>query len=323
MFRVKERFPSGHHDLGKESSDEYNLLVTGNPLPASQGGDNADFYPAALSWLLNTSGEVAIVSALGNVFSNVHGDRVTTGMWYFTITYKSQIAERQTNQASFSFQAGGGTIHIKNSIKATIYNNSGTTASQPNGAPINAGKDGSIGGLDIEGNNFSFKTTFYQPIENLTEGYMAELKSAAGCVNSDVVVIVINRITMTFQPGELRLRVIDGSERIGYGDMELAMQWAYAQNISNYKIQDVTGNTPGVTISQLNGWDYVDPYFGDCPMIEGSGTNFYTGIVQQIQYATVHQVYIYTALSGLLPAQTFGLTNTQPWTSPSLIGGGQ
>lgn len=302
---ISEAWESGSGELGKESSDTYVAYVTG-----SITADNAD-NPVTVTQYAIT--KFSWVSSLGNILNTFHRERVAPGVWKFVATYKSYTLDRQTNDASFSFNTGGGTQHITAS-RATVgkFGIIGPVANPPpdfKGA-IGVGPDLNIAGVDIEVEAFDFKLTFYLPAGTpATLTFMQQLKPLSKRVNSDTVTVTVDGVQMTFAPGELRFVNAEGQKRIGYADWELTLNFSSISNQNNFNIGPVFG------ISK-RGWDYLWVMYGPTPDAAAKA------LVQQPVAVYVEQVYDMQPLSGLILPGVFGQSNTQPWGNPALVPGG-
>jgi len=310
MFTVVESMWSPAGTLGQNSQETFTLHVAGDPDPAK---DDADNYTKVLKFTL---ARCATVSPLGNIFSDFSFEHAGygTGRWKCEAIYKTPELNRSTEDSSFSFKIGGQMTHIDASL-ATV-----AAYAAPGKTPINFNKainvSGVPGNITVAGTerytpSFDFKTTFYvssrtvavpfggstSPIQTLAD----DLKAHAGSVNSDVVNINVDGISLTFQPGELLLIGGDGQKRVGFGDWEVGLEWSSFKNQASRKIQ-------GITVAQQNGWDLLWFYYGG-PEVDAAGK----ALAPKAAVAYVEQIYEYVPLGHILPPQTFGTSTIPNW----------
>jgi hypothetical protein len=303
-LKASETWKSGSGGLGLNAWDEYSCWIWGNPLPLAQGGDNAD-DPGQIS--LGALPLFSIISEMGNVFCDFNRERVSPGRWLITAKYKSPIAVKQTGDATFAFQIGGGTTHISSSIATKgSYAPSGQTAPNHNNA-INVGADGAVGGVDIPTGSYSFRTTFYTTIATLNAGYLNELNASVGqFTNSDEVTINVNGFIQVFQPGSLRIKSVSGQERAGFGDVEMSLDWEYAPNTTSPITIGSGSNQITIPGGVKNGFDYLWTQYLPASI---SGTT-----MDSIPIAAyVEQVLTPVPLSGLVLPNSFNLSNIPGW----------
>jgi len=291
-LRIFETWSSGSGSLGRSAGDVYSAIVTGT------AADNADDPTTAVLFAIQY---FAVVSSAGNTLADFHRERIAPFAWLFTAVYESPTGEsRQTNDATFSFTTGGGTQHITHAIKTVQRYGilGGDPIPDPQGA-IGATVD-SVDGVDIHVSTFDFKTTFYVPVSMMSNTYMSNLFSTSNHVNSDTVTFNIRGLQISFKPGELLFLNGDGSERKGFGDYEITLNWSAQPNKQNFMIGDIP-------VESKDGWDYLWVKYS--PDVDSSG-NF---LIQKPIAVYIDQVYERGPLSILVFGSDFGITNHQPW----------
>lgn len=300
-LKCSELFRSGEGTIGRDSEDEYSAFVSGDPV-----ADNAEDIGVVLRFALT---KFSLVSEMGNIFSDFDRKRVGSGTWIITAKYKSPFFERQTNDASFSFTAGGGTQHITHSIRTkNVFVPDSPPAHFP-AAPnfhgaigvSGTGMDNTIAGCDIFVSSFSFKTTHYVDPLNLTPEYLANLKSAVGQVNDQRVLLLIDGIEHTSQSGELLLISVDGCKRYGFGDWELGFSWNHSDNQSGLTLGDGAYLTSGI---DKDGQDYMWVYYGP-PQVDATTSLMFKPAIG----VYIEQVYPRTDLNSIIPLQFFGTSD--------------
>jgi hypothetical protein len=105
-------------------------------------------------------------------------------------------------------------------------------------------------------------------------------------------------LTISAQPGELRLLSAEGAQRAGYNDFELGLEWGFSANATNIPLnKDVT---PQFVVAAKNGWDYVDIRFQ--PSVDKTAFSFPK--IPSCYY--VHKVYDYADLNAAVPGFSYG-----------------
>ena len=167
---------------------------------------------------------------LGLVFQTYHIAHQGGGVWEVSVRYGKQ-EPRDTGDSSFSFDTGGGTTHITQSL-ATIgsYAPPGKTAPNFQGA-IGVTTD-SVEGTDITVPIYHFTETHYIPISQVTPGYKTTLFVLTGRVNAGVF--------KGFAAGEVLFLGASGSQR-GQDDWEITFRFAASPNVSGLAVGPITG----------------------------------------------------------------------------------
>ena len=156
------------------------------------------------------------------------------GIWEVAVHYG---LKKQTNQSSFSFDTGGGTAHVTNSIS--------TVARYPANAPDCQGAVGisgdSVEGVDITVPVYNFSETHYLPAASISGAYKATLFNLTGKVNGGSF--------KGFAAGEVLFLGASGSQR-GNEDWEISYKFAASPNKTSLSVGSVTGIAKG-------GWQHL------------------------------------------------------------------
>jgi len=156
------------------------------------------------------------------------------GIWEVSVHYG---LKKQTNQSSFSFDTGGGTAHITNSIV--------TVGRYPGNAPDCQGAIGisgdSVEGVDITVPVYNFSETHYLPAAYIDGAYKATLFALTGKVNVATF--------KGFAAGEVLFLGASGSQR-GHDDWEISYKFAASPNMIGLSVGSLTGIAKG-------GWHHL------------------------------------------------------------------
>lgn len=181
----------------------------------------------------------------GLVFQSYHIAHQGGGVWEVSARYgKSQ--PKETGDSSFSFDTGGGTIHVTQSL-ATLgsYAPPGKTAPSFQGA-IGVSTD-SVEGTDITSPIYNFSETHYLPVAYVTGAYKATLFFLTGKVNAGGF--------KGFAAGEVLFLGASGSQR-GEDDWEISFRFAASPNAMGLTIGPISG-------INKRGWDYLWVRYAD------------------------------------------------------------
>lgn len=200
----------------------------------------------------------------GLVIQNYHIAHQGGGLWEVTVRYGKR-EPKQPGESSFSFDTGGGTTHITQSLQ--------TVAKYPEDAPDFKGAIGvnnnSVEGTDITIPVYHFKETHYIPVPLVTPVYKATLFALTGKVNAAPF--------KGFAPGEVLFLGASGSQR-GQDDWEITFSFAASPNATGLPIGDITG-------IDKKGWEYLWVRYQD---VEDENV-----LVKQPAAVYVEQVYPY------------------------------
>jgi len=180
----------------------------------------------------------------------------------------------QTSESVFSFDTGGGTQHITQSL-ATVarYAPPGKTAPDFKGA-IGVTAD-SVEGVDITVPVYHFAETHYLLDSVVTPAYKATLFALTGRVNSAAF--------KGFAVGECLFLGAAGTKR-GSGDWEITYRFAASPNVTGLTIGEITG-------IDKKGWEYLWVRYAD------SEDAVAKALVKKPIAAYVEQVYPYGDLN--------------------------
>ena len=169
-------------------------------------------------------------------------ERVNADTWKVQVRYeKPEYEQEEEPEPVFSFDTGGGSQHITQSIETR--GKYGPEASAELGGAI--GFDGeNIAGVDITVPVYNFSETHYLPASVVTGGYRGALFRATGTVNSGGF--------RGFAAGEVLFLGASGSRRgTGYDDdWEITFKFAAQPNRNDIRVGDI-----GPISKQ--GWDYL------------------------------------------------------------------
>ena len=179
---------------------------------------------------------------LGLPFQEYHIKHLGNGIWDASARY----GKHDPKESTFSFDTGGGTQHITQSI--TTVAKYGTP---DHGAPDFKGAIGvttdSVEGVDITVPVYNFTETHYIPASLVTPEYKALLFVLTGKTNKSLF--------KGFQPGEVLFLGASGSKR-GKDDWEITFRFAASPNVTGLTVGDITG-------IDKRGWEYLWVRYAD------------------------------------------------------------
>jgi len=194
--------------------------------------------------------------------------------WEISVPYTVVQWERpETGDSVFSFETGGKTQHITQSL-ATVasYAPPGKTAPDYQGA-IGVTKD-SVEGIDIVVPTYEFAETYYMPAAYVTPAYRKGLFWITGKVNQAAF--------RTFDTGEVIFLGASGSRRGREvtDDWEVSFKFSASPNMTGIEIGEMTG-------IRKRGWEYIWVRYDD------EEDEFASVLVKRPMAAYVEQVYRY------------------------------
>ena len=188
-------------------------------------------------------------------------------LWVGSVRY-GLLPPMETGQSSFSFDTGGGTQHITQSLfTVASYAPSGQTAPDFGGA-IGVTHD-NVEGVDITVPVFNFSETHYLPSSMVTVEYQDTLFRLTGMVNDAVF--------RAFYAGEVLFLGACGSKR-AEDDWEITFRFAASMNRVGMTIGKITG-------IDKKGWEYLWVRYADA---EDAGSQ---SLVKKPIAAYIEQVY--------------------------------
>ncbi|MBN1553558.1 MAG: hypothetical protein JXA11_02350 [Phycisphaerae bacterium] len=206
-----------------------------------------DDYDTALSAL-----EAAAPEILDNMIrqpielDEEHGDTVhpATGIWTATVHYVSPSSQQSeppaTGDSSFSFDTGGGTQHITQSL-ATIANYAASGTAPNHRGAIGVTKD-SVEGVDITVPVYTWAETHYLADAIVTLGYRGSLFALTGRTNSASF--------KGMAAGECLFLGASGTKRGSGEDWEINFRFAGSPNRTGITVGSITGIAK-------KGWEYL------------------------------------------------------------------
>jgi hypothetical protein len=203
----------------------------------------------------------------GLVFQNYRIAHQGGGLWEVSVRYGKK-EPKEPGESSFSFDTGGGTTHITQSLQTiNSYAPPGEDPPDFKGA-IGVNND-SVEGTDITIPVYNFKETHYIPIALVTPAYKAALFYLTGKVNAAPF--------KGFAPGEVLFQGASGSQR-GQEDWEITFSFAASPNATGLTVGDITG-------IEKKGWEYLWVRYQDAEDADV--------LVKQPAAVYVEQVYPY------------------------------
>ena len=153
-------------------------------------------------------------------------------------------AKKEVGQSSFSFDTGGGTMHVTQA-KAHIasYAPSGKTAGSYQGA-IGVTLD-AVEGCDIVVPVYNFSETWCFDAEDVTETYKGKLYALTGKTN--------NAAFRGCAAGECLFMGASGQQRSD-GPWEITFKFAASPNMTDIKIPETDTR---ITVASKKGWEYL------------------------------------------------------------------
>lgn len=172
-----------------------------------------------------------------------------TDIWEGRVIYEpSTLVPFQTGDTGFSFDTGGATQHITQSLETISATAAAGNASDFKGA---IGFDGSnVQGVDIVVPQFNFSVTRYVATASMTTEYIGSLYELTGKVNNGSFSIVLDGQTIGFAEGELLLDKVQGSKRKSQGDWAVQYDFRASKNETNLQIGDIT-------VPSKKGWEFL------------------------------------------------------------------
>ncbi|GIW56140.1 MAG: hypothetical protein KatS3mg082_2736 [Nitrospiraceae bacterium] len=205
------------------------------------------------------------------------------GVWDVEVRYGSR-EPKKPGDWSFHFDTSGGSAKIFQSLNTTAYVAPDDDEIDFHGA-IGVTDDGGtrkVEGVEITVPQFSFTVTriLSSPIN---PAYLNALEQKTGKVNSDPVVLLIDDVSYTFLPGELKFESATGGKR-NSENWEITIKCSAARNRSGIQFGDISG-------IDKKGWEYLWVYYEDA---ESANT-----LIKKPRQVMVEQVIEETTLGEL------------------------
>jgi hypothetical protein len=203
----------------------------------------------------------------GLVFQNYRIAHQGSGLWDVSVRYGKK-EPKEPGESSFSFDTGGGTTHITQSLE-TVASYAPPDKDPPDFKGAIGVNNDSVEGTDITIPVYNFKETHYIPIALVTPAYKAILFYLTGKVNAFPF--------KGFAPGEVLFLGASGSQR-GQEDWEITFSFAASPNATGLTVGDITG-------IDKKGWEYLWVRYQDAEDADV--------LVKQPAAVYVEQVYPY------------------------------
>lgn len=225
-IEIFESFESGRATSGVIDTDELRYIVTGTDDEDVVIATVRDTAPATIATMRRQTIEVTPLGA---------------GVWECSVPY-----EGTTDETQYTFETGGGTAHITQSLQTIArYAPAGKTAPNFFGA-IGVNGD-NIDGTDITIPIYNFTETRRLSGALVTGAYKSALFYATGKTN--------NANFKGFAAGEVLFLGASGS-KTGIDKWEIAYKFAASPNVTNLDVG-------GITVGSKKGWEYLWVRFAD------------------------------------------------------------
>ena len=239
--------------------------------------EGAADYPEALTALKAAAPATAVVDGKNLMRQTCEAVPIGDGSvwWSGSAQYgRMSSAKKEVGQSSFSFDTGGGTMHVTQA-KAHIASYASGTSPDYEGA-IGVTHD-SVEGCDITVPVYNFSETHYFAAGYVTGSYKATLFALTGRTN--------NAAFKGFAEGEVLFLGASGSQR-GDDSWEITFRFAASPNVTGLTIGSITGIAK-------KGWEYLWVQYEDA---EDSGAKC---VVKRPASVHVERVYNSGSLAGL------------------------
>ena len=204
----------------------------------------------------DTSAKAALLAAAGSTYEDLTRSEVTVepvwvdtvgnnGLWNGTARYVTE-APPEVGESGFSFDTGGGTQHITQSI-ITLDDYAPVGKMAPNFKGAVGVTHDSVEGVDITVPAYTFSETHILADATVTAAYKGKLFRLTGTSN--------NAAFKGLDIGECLFLGASGSKR-GNGDWEITFRFACSPNQTGLTIGDITG-------IDKEGWDYMWVRYAD------------------------------------------------------------
>lgn len=213
---------------------------------------------------------------LGFAMRSINREQLLDHLWKWTANYSNQDT---TDKPTLSFNVGGGTSHITNSISNTRYREPRLVSADVDyggaiGVELNDdGSKARVRGVEVFTPLLEYSYSQQFKSEYITDAYVDGVFSVAGTVNSQ---------PFYGRPaGSVLFKQARGSKK-GSENWEISFDFCYSPNQSAF-------NVGSVSVQYKGGWDYLDVLYvpaGRSRTSAGSGVR-----IMQPGMVTVHKVY--------------------------------
>jgi hypothetical protein len=227
---VREKFQSRESTTGESAQVDLAYIVEGT-----------DDDIAAKASLLTASPTLYD----GLVRQSAHIEPVGPGLWDGLVRYgRAENEEPETGDSTFSFDTGGGSQHITQSLQTVAKYPAGTAPDF--GGAIGVTHD-NVEGVDITVPIYQFSETHYLADSVVTPAYRGTLFYLTGKVN--------NGSFRGLAPGECLFLGASGSKR-GEDDWEITFRFAGSPNVTGLTVGPIGGIAK-------KGWEYMWVRYAD------------------------------------------------------------
>lgn len=240
---VEEKFKSRPSVVGEGAQIDllYTIRGTTDDIAAKQAllSESPEVYDG----LPRLSAEIDPVGIEGDGQSSGGGGE--PNVWDGTVRYgEVDSAPPQTGESSFSFDTGGGTQHITQSLATTGVYAAPNLPGAPNFQGAIGVTENAVEGVDITVPVYNFSETHYLPNVVVTLAYRATLFYLTGRTN--------NAPFKGLATGEALFLGASGSKRgiSGGEDWEITYRFAGSPNMSGLVVGPISGIFKG-------GWEYL------------------------------------------------------------------
>ena len=235
---VGEKFESRRITTGESPTVELVYFISGSEDDAEIKAALAAVAPAFYS------GTTAAGNLISLPLQSLRIEPRGGALWDGVATY-GRRKPKETGDSTFSFDTGGGTQHITQSLETVGKH------AVPGPAPDFKGAIGvthdNVEGVDIVVPVYNFSETHYIDVDFVTGAYKAALFRITGKVNDGVF--------RGFQVGEVLFQGASGSQR-GEEDWEISFKFAASPNVVGLKVGDIAG-------INKKGWEYLWVRYAD------------------------------------------------------------
>jgi len=228
-IQVKEQFFSRNQQFAADSNSvEFEYAIIG---AASDEQAHAAFLSGLTATYTTATGGLLFLR-------QTNCERISQDGWIGRATY-GDLEKRETGDEVFSFDTGGGTVHITQSLSTTSYAPVGATAPDFKGA-IGVTDDG-VEGVDIVVPKYAWTEKVKLQATAITAQYRTTLLSLTGRVNDATF--------KGFAEGEVLFLGASGSQT-SHSDWDITFSFEAAPNAANLTVGDITAITK-------YGWQYL------------------------------------------------------------------
>ena len=228
---VEEKVDSREVATGDNASAVLRYLIRGTASDTDAKNALADEAPDIYEGLVRTSREVSPVFVdINHSGTCIWDGAARYGLWQ----------QPATGESEFSFDTGGGTQHITQSLETVnAYAPSGKTA--PDNKQAIGWTPQGLEGVDITVPVYQFTETHYKDDADVTPSYKGDLFWLTGRVNDAAF--------KGFATGEVIFLGASGSKR-SESDWAITYRFAASPNLADLTIGEITGIAK-------SGWDYL------------------------------------------------------------------